>query len=1852
MPQLQVVDFGESPSATNFGAFANGFSDSFFKAQKQKRNDDIFESIKAKYGQDSDPLKMLEHVITAENLDDDYRDNKFNQILDYAKLKSTIDDKQKRLDKKQDNFKNVNSYVKNLLSDQGDAFNPTQEALITQYTQEFIEDGLDNFEAFQAGYEKYRGRQKIVYESPVIEKPNVWPGAGLWGGATENDVAKAFVSTLEALSNLYDLGITTRSELRDYARRGKWDEKEVNKLLDELMVSKGKKPSADYQPFDLQQTSQSPQPGSPYPDAQQQQSLAENVPETPAEKLVQVSDQISQDHTEKNKNGRYFESYKAGLEASTSGELQKFVSGNHQTQNIIEDPDFFEQLVHFAGEFTGDAPYIAAGTALGAAVGASGGPPGIIAGGGAGSLALPAFIKTALQEYRDYVAKGNDLTFGEFLERAGRVGSTTLREGAFGVILGSISKAIPFLSKIPGIGKIFTTKIGQKTAEVGLETAAVATIPAATEGRLPEGKDFAHALALVMGFQALKIPGKIREKINKAGEKSGLTPKEFLENPEAQKKVLEDHEIQQAIDGLKKMKKMEVDRIVKNTVDEINAKEAVEQEKVTKKENLHRQKEKIKTPEKPIRNIKEREIEKTDKSEEKIQTDLKDTQAELENIPKGNKKNLAKEAIKRGDVRTPEQLRLFLDEYESTYSGLPGKTGRDKNRKFLNRYASKNVHKRKIEHVKGKPIVSVKPSLERQIEIAATKIREAKASGDKAKLKEANRDLDLLKRKQKNLEKQKKKPSKESNEKPTEKVETKAEVAKEYKPEVKESPKGEEGVTFTTKKGSTYVVGEKGSTTRNKKFRPEHGEKEQGPQTPSEKTIYVDESGLDKLGFFQAEGEGSKRVHISEDKAGVVFTSGKHKGKMASTSLTGIHTEPEVGLYPVELWDNGTKVHFGNIITEVNKPTAKENVKPQKRSPTKRAFEALSALNEAESVSAIENNISSLEKKIKKAQEKSNKSLIRILSKNLALQRDKLKKKKSAKPKKPPEPIIETTGQGAEEQTAYPKTTKEKVTEKAQSVIEVAKNPTELLHEVNTKMFDALIPLERLEKDIPISERVTTRVKQAQSAASEANNVLTQGIFDNVSGQYVGGSLKDVYHSIPGLWTKLTKGLKPNEYSLKEFDSYRTSKEALKRQKVGKKSGIDTAKAKETVERLKHKYEPLYQRLNKFQNEVVAHYGKDLLTPEMRKQWSENTHTSLYRAMDTGKGSIAKEGSLAPKQPYFKTKKQGSTRKILPASESDPLNLSMMVSNARKNEAMIQYKHLVEQGKLPGRVKKSKNRAAPESFLKQLEESEFDSSSKELADALYDQSRKDAWTTENGTLKGWENGEPFEIEVPKDVFDTFSSLAPQDTGFFTNIFKKAKEWFSKGVVMEPIKALSITSRDVLNGVVLGKYNHSPFNTAKAFFDILNQTDQYSRYKALGGDTYASRLLARSERITKVESLLKKERPNAIIVPFQKLGKYLREFNGMVSAAVPFAEYQAALKKFGDTPQGRLQALMEAKSVSYDPTKKGSHKVIKGLGNVGPFFNVMLQEPYIIAKNIKRPLYWAKGMAYYGMPAMLMKMYNTGNPDYDDLSPISKAMFYHFYLPGDIHVAVPLGWLNTALFKLPTELAYDVVNQEGGDSLKGMIAYITSQISGAFNPIVQVAVEQTTGKSLETPLGMVTSVFTNQRRAPDVVPKRLQNLPPEKQYTSKTTLAARWWGELWGVSPVKTERFIKGFGGGVAMDALYLVDEIAYRTGLVEDNRPDDIIIIGRVVQDSTPTNTKYTQRFYQMLDEEKLKDQRGQPSKIKTLNRYNKQVSDAFKQYRDIEKSKIDPKIKKQKLKQSQQKINRLFKQAVKETDK
>ncbi|MFP3637569.1 hypothetical protein [Paraburkholderia sp. SIMBA_054] len=122
---------------------------------------------------------------------------------------------------------------------------------------------------------------------------------------------------------------------------------------------------------------------------------------------------------------------------------------------------------------------------------------------------------------------------------------------------------------------------------------------------------------------------------------------------------------------------------------------------------------------------------------------------------------------------------------------------------------------------------------------------------------------------------------------------------------------------FTTSKGSIYTVHEDDTTSRNKAYRPEHGRDEVGQQPRSQHTFYVTQEQADALSLVQTHGSAKCIARLSTGQYGVAYMSGKDAGKIERRTVVDAAATPAIGLLPVEVWEGGSRVHFGNNIVAV-----------------------------------------------------------------------------------------------------------------------------------------------------------------------------------------------------------------------------------------------------------------------------------------------------------------------------------------------------------------------------------------------------------------------------------------------------------------------------------------------------------------------------------------------------------------------------------------------------------------------------------------------------------------------------------------------------------------------------------------------------------------------------------------------------------------------------------------------------------------------------------------------------------------------------------------------------------------------
>ena len=193
-----------------------------------------------------------------------------------------------------------------------------------------------------------------------------------------------------------------------------------------------------------------------------------------------------------------------------------------------------------------------AGSAVGSAVPVVGTGVGALLGAGAGMGAVPAAIRqTLIEAYKS----GDVMTAADFCNSVREVAKVTATEAgvnAAAMGAGAAAKlgfatamgAGPVASKAIALGSASMTTRAAQTAAVGIDLAtqiaAMPTIPAALQGRLPDAQEFVDAAILIGGLKAAHVTAS---NITSVFLKTGKTPAEQVAdaqaNPDVAKQMAE-----------------------------------------------------------------------------------------------------------------------------------------------------------------------------------------------------------------------------------------------------------------------------------------------------------------------------------------------------------------------------------------------------------------------------------------------------------------------------------------------------------------------------------------------------------------------------------------------------------------------------------------------------------------------------------------------------------------------------------------------------------------------------------------------------------------------------------------------------------------------------------------------------------------------------------------------------------------------------------------------------------------------------------------------------------------------------------------------------------------------------------------------------------------------------------------------------------------------------------------------------------------------------------------------------------------------------------------------------------------
>ena len=404
------------------------------------------------------------------------------------------------------------------------------------------------------------------------------------------------------------------------------------------------------------------------------------------------------------------------------------------------------------------------------------------------------------------------------------------------------------------------------------------------------------------------------------------------------------------------------------------------------------------------------------------------------------------------------------------------------------------------------------------------------------------------------------------------------------------------------------------------------------------------------------------------------------------------------------------------------------------------------------------------------------------------------------------------------------------------------------------------------------------------------------------------------------------------------------------------------------------------------------------------------------------------------------------------------------------------------------------------------------------------------------------DGEPRVVYVNEGIYNGLNKLAnPKEYSAVTRAAGRITGLQKKLITqINPYFALRNVSRDAQNYLDYSEENWRPALKSYAkstwenvFRSIREKDSDWQHFLALGGRN--------SGFLNNENSYLDTKNAGVIKKTLGGIEKVLSAPGEWTEILPRFAEYKNAVKKYGDTPEGRKKAILAAADVTVNFSRGGSTS--KLIGQYVPYFNAAMQGLDKIAREAKRnPGKFARRSVTRGVitSALLnLLLGNNENEHYKDLNDRMKNTYFLIPNPFDKDEK---GQAKT-FFKVRKSEAGNVF----GAFVESAIRYFAGEETGeeAFGNWFRDAVTNLApGNPLEDNLA---APFLEIQRNEDfagrkIVPSDLEDAPAKYQYDSHTSDLAIALGDFLGLSPKQVDHVIKSYTGELGENTLGLVTE--------------------------------------------------------------------------------------------------------------
>ena len=513
-------------------------------------------------------------------------------------------------------------------------------------------------------------------------------------------------------------------------------------------------------------------------------------------------------------------------------------------------------------------------------------------------------------------------------------------------------------------------------------------------------------------------------------------------------------------------------------------------------------------------------------------------------------------------------------------------------------------------------------------------------------------------------------------------------------------------------------------------------------------------------------------------------------------------------------------------------------------------------------------------------------------------------------------------------------------------------------------------------------------------------------------------------------------------------------------------------------------------------------------------------------------------------------------------------------------------------------------------------------------DNKYDELLTEGKNGQNPTFTVFENGKRVTFDITEDIYD---SLKPTSEGLkYTNKVANTANNVFRGLLTEynPVFMATNAIKDAQDILINSQHPAKTYaRIPQAIREMAKNGKWYQEYIANGGEqnTYFD-----SESKT-----FKKENKKWV----KAVGMPIRA----ISVANNFIERLPRLAEYIESRESGRSievSMLDAARITTNFAAGGD--VTKAFDRNGAtFLNASVQGFNQQIRNVREAkanglkgwLKLATKIAVAGLPAIILNnLLWDDDEEYEELSDYIKDNYYIVAKYGDgKFIRIPKG-RTVAVIQNAFEQVSNAVTGDDEVDFKRFFDLAISNLAPN-NPL---------DNSIVAPIKQV--VENKAWYGDDIVPTRLQDLPASEQYDESTDAFSKWIGETFDVSPYKVNYLLNQYSGGIGDVILPMITPETDGGGLLaafKDKFTTDSVLKNQNVSD-----------FYDTVDEvtKNAKSSKATDEDIlsyKYMNSISSELSDLYAQKREIQNSDLSDKEKYEAVREIQEQINSIAKEAL-----